>query len=46
MLRGIPEGSYKLMYDAVDATNYNDVTQDVTVTFGKVLDLGTKTLVK
>ena len=46
MLRGIPEGNYKLMYDALDTTNYKDVTQDVTVTFGKVLDLGTKTLIK
>ncbi|WP_226063519.1 DUF4382 domain-containing protein [Kaistella polysaccharea] len=46
MLRGIPEGSYKLMYDALESTKYIDVTKDVTVTYGKVLDLGTATLVK
>lgn len=46
MLRGIPEGSYKLLYDASDNSKYIDVTETVTVTFGKVLDLGTKTLGK
>ena len=46
MLRGISEGNYKLMYDALDTTNYIDITKDVTVTYGKVLDLGTMTLIE
>lgn len=46
MLRGITEGAYKLQFDADDTTTYKDVTKDVTVTFGKILDLGSTTLVK
>lgn len=46
MLRGIKEGNYKLMYDALDSTLYKDVTKDVVVTYGKVLDLGNVTLAK
>ena len=46
MLRGITEGNYKLMYDALDTTTYIDVTKNVTVTYGKILDLGTTTLIQ
>lgn len=46
MFRGITEGNYKLMFDALDSTPYTDLTKDVTVTYGKVLDLGTTTLVQ
>ncbi|MEC5158477.1 DUF4382 domain-containing protein [Chryseobacterium sp. MP_3.2] len=46
MFRGIAEGNYKLMFDALDTTPYNDVTKDVVVSYGKILDAGTTTLVQ
>lgn len=46
MFRGVTAGTYKLTFDAADTTTYKDVTKDVTVTYGKILDLGSTTLVK
>ena len=46
MFRGIAEGNYKLMFDALDTTPYIDVTKDVVLTYGKILDAGTTTLVQ
>ena len=46
MFRGIAEGNYKLMFDALDTTPYIDVTKDVVVSYGKILDIGTTILVQ
>ncbi|MCJ7934081.1 MAG: DUF4382 domain-containing protein [Chryseobacterium sp.] len=45
MLSGLPQGNYTVSYDAAGNTGYVDEsTNNVSVTFGKVSDLGTKTL--
>lgn len=45
MFRGLPQGTYKVSYDAENSTGYMDESiNDVNVVFGQVNDLGTKTL--
>lgn len=45
MFRGIPQGNYRVSYDALNSTGYIDEEQpNVSVTFGQVTDLGIKTL--
>ncbi|ALR32037.1 hypothetical protein ATE47_16590 [Chryseobacterium sp. IHB B 17019] len=45
MFSGLPQGNYTVSYDADDGTGYVDEnTGSVTVTFGQITDLGTKTL--
>lgn len=47
MFRGLPEGSYTVSLDADAATSYKDQDiANVNVTFGKVTDVGTKTLTR
>lgn len=45
MFRGLPQGNYKVTYDADATTGYVDESlNNVNVTFGQVTDLGIKTL--
>lgn len=45
MFRGLPQGTYKVSYDADNTTGYIDESvNDVNVVFGQVSDLGIKTL--
>lgn len=45
MFSGLPQGTYTVSYDADDSTGYNDEnTSNVSVTFGQITNLGTKTL--
>lgn len=45
MFRGLPQGSYKVSYDADNATGYIDENvNNVGVVFGQINDLGIKTL--
>lgn len=47
MFKGLPTANYKVSYDADATTLYKDQTKsDVSVTYGKVTDLGSTTLVK
>lgn len=47
MLKGLPQASYNVVYDADAATTYKDITKTgVSVTYGKVTDLGNVTLAK
>ncbi len=45
MFSGLPQGNYTISYDAANNTGYTDEnTGNVTVTFGRVTNLGIKTL--
>lgn len=47
MFKGLAEGSYTVSFDADDKTGYKDQdTTSIGVTFGKITDLGTTTLIK
>lgn len=45
MFSGLPQGNYTVSYDADNSTGYVDEnTGNVSVVFGQVTNLGTKTL--
>ncbi|WP_312991380.1 DUF4382 domain-containing protein [Chryseobacterium flavum] len=45
MFSGLPQGNYTVSYDADNSTGYADENvSNVSVTFGQITDLGTKTL--
>lgn len=47
MMKGLPQASYNVVYDADAGTAYKDATKTgVAVTYGKVTDLGNVTLTK